>query len=41
MRNNGRLKKAAIVALARKLLVALWKYVAAGIVIEGAAMKNA
>jgi len=29
------------VALARKLLVALWKYVAAGVVIEGAAMKPA
>lgn len=40
-RNGGRLKKAAIVALARKLLVALWKYVTAGVVIEGAAMKSA
>ena len=39
VRNGGRLKKAAIVALARKLLVALWKYVAAGVVIEGAIMK--
>jgi transposase len=28
-------RKAAIVALARKLLVALWKYVTAGVVIEG------
>ena len=28
-----------IVALARKLLVALWKYVSAGVVIEGAEMK--
>jgi len=27
------------VALARKLLVALWKYVNAGVVIEGAVMK--
>jgi transposase len=27
------------VALARKLLVALWKYVTAGVVIEGAVMK--
>lgn len=35
-RNGGRLKKTAIVALARKLLVALWKYVSAGVVIEGA-----
>jgi hypothetical protein len=41
VRNGGRLKKAAIVALARKLLVALWKYVAAGVVIEGAIMKAA
>ena len=38
-RNGGRLKKTTIVALARKLLVALWKYVTAGVVIEGAAMK--
>ena len=30
-----------VVALARKLLVALWKYVTAGIVIEGAVMKAA
>ncbi len=40
-RNGGRLKKTTIVALARKLLVALWKYVTAGVVIEGAAMKTA
>lgn len=39
LRNGGRLKKAMIVALARKLLIALWKYVTAGVVIEGAAMK--
>jgi transposase len=38
-RNGGRLKKMTIVALARKLLVALWKYVSAGVVIEGAVMK--
>lgn len=38
-RNGGRLRKTAIVALARKLLVALWKYVTAGVVIEGAEMK--
>lgn len=36
MQNGGRQKKSAIVALARKLLVALWKYVNAGVVIEGA-----
>jgi transposase len=40
-RNGGRMKKSTIVALARKLLVALWKYVASGIVIEGAVMKPA
>ena len=34
-------RKATIVALARKLLVALWKYVTAGVVIEGAIMKAA
>ncbi|MER8811362.1 hypothetical protein [Mesorhizobium australicum] len=39
-RNGGRLKKTTIVALARKLLVALWKYVNAGVIIEGAAMKR-
>jgi transposase len=40
-RDGGRMKKSAIVALARKLLVALWKYVTAGVVIEGAVMKAA
>ena len=40
-RNGGRIKKTTIVALARKLLVALWKYVTAGVVIEGAVMKAA
>jgi transposase len=39
--NNGRLKKTMIVALARKLLVALWKYVNTGVVIEGAIMTGA
>jgi transposase len=39
--NGGRFKKTTIVALARKLLVALWKYVTAGVVIEGAVMKTA
>ncbi len=34
-------RKRTIVALARKLLVALWKYVTAGVVIEGAVMKSA
>lgn len=39
--NGGRLKRATIVALARKLLIALWKYVTAGVVIEGAVIKAA
>jgi transposase len=39
LRNRGRLRKTTIVALARKLLVALWKYVTTGVVIEGATMK--
>ena len=33
-------RKVSIVALARKLLVALWKYVKHGVVIEGAVMKR-
>jgi transposase len=40
-RNAGRGKKTAIVALARKLLVALWKFSSSGVIIEGAAMKAA
>jgi transposase len=39
--SGGRMKKVTIVALARKLLVALWKYVTAGVVIEGAATTSA
>src|SRR3954454_9459770 len=39
--NGGRGKKAAIVALARKLLVALWKFVSNGVVIEGAVTRAA
>jgi transposase len=35
------MKKVMIVAMARKLLVALWKYVTSGVVIEGARMKTA
>ena len=35
---DGRGKKTTIVAMARKLLVALWKYVASGVAIEGAVM---
>ena len=33
-------RKGSIAALARKLLVALWKYVTQGVVIEGAVMKS-
>ena len=40
-RTGGRGRKIAIVALARKLLVAFWKYVTSGVVIEGATMTNA
>lgn len=40
-RNGSRTRKTMIVALARKLLVALWKYVTTGVVIEGAVMKAA
>ena len=39
-RELRQLQKTTIVALARKLLVALWKYVTAGVVIEGAVMKT-
>jgi transposase len=40
-RNGGRMKKSTIVALARKLLVALWKHVSSGVLIEGALLKPA
>ena len=39
--NQGRLKKTLIVALARKLFVALWKYLETGEPIKGAVMKSA
>ncbi|MER9567161.1 IS110 family transposase [Mesorhizobium sp. M0571] len=39
--DGGRRRKPAIIALARKLLIALWKYVHHGAVIEGAVMKPA
>jgi transposase len=35
------MKKVTIVALARKLLVAIWKYLTHGVVIEGATLKAA
>lgn len=34
--NGGRVRKVLIVALARKLLIAFWKYVTAGVVLDGA-----
>ncbi len=40
-RDGGRGKKTTIVALARKLLVALWTFSSSGVVIEGAVMKAA
>jgi transposase len=40
-RLGGRMRKTTIVALARKLLIALWRYTTAGVVIEGAVMKPA
>jgi transposase len=40
-RDGGRRKKTTIVAMARKLLVALWKFASDGVVIEGAVMKAA
>ncbi len=39
--DGGRRRKSAIIALARKLLIALWKFVRHGVVIEGAIMKTA
>lgn len=39
--SGGRGKKVAIVALARKLLVALWKYATSGVLIDGAVMREA
>jgi transposase len=38
-RLGGRMRKTTIVALARKLFIALWRYTTAGVVIEGAVMK--
>lgn len=34
-RSGGRAKKSVIVAVARKSLIALWKYIASGVVIKG------
>jgi transposase len=38
---TGRVRRIAIVALARKLLIALWRYVTQGTIPEGAVLKNA
>jgi transposase len=40
-RTGGRMRKTTIVALARKLLVAFWKYVTSGVIIEGAVTQAA
>ncbi len=37
---SKRLRKIGIVALARKLLVALWRYIETGVVPEGALLKT-
>jgi len=39
--SNSRIRKTLITALARKLLIAFWKYATAGVVIEGATIKTA
>jgi transposase len=38
---NGRMKKVLLVALARKLLIALWRYVTNGVVPDGAVLEPA
>lgn len=38
--SGGRFKKVMITAMARKLVVALWKYVTAGVVIEGVRLRS-
>jgi transposase len=38
---RGRIRRIAIVAVARKLLVALWRYVTSGVIPEGAVLKAA
>ena len=38
---SKRIKRIAIVALARKLMVALWRYLTTGLVPEGALLKAA
>jgi transposase len=36
---KGRIKRIAIVAMARKLLIALWRYLETGVIPEGAVLK--
>ena len=38
---KGRIRRVALVALARKLLIALWRYVTQGVIPEGAELKTA
>ena len=38
---KGRVRRIAIVAVARRLFVALWRYVTQGVVPEGAVLKGA
>lgn len=38
---KGRIRRIAIVALARKLMIALWRYLTAGVIPEGAIMTTA
>jgi transposase len=39
--HKGRVRRIAVIALARKLLVALWRYVTQGVIPEGAMLKRA
>ena len=39
--DRGRVRRVSIVALARKLLIALWRFVTDGVVPEGATIKAA
>ncbi len=38
---SSRIRRIGIVALARKLLIELWKYLETGVIPEGAILKNA
>jgi transposase len=38
---KGRVRRIAIVAMARKLAVALWRYLETGVIPEGAVLKRA